>query len=87
MMMFFIAEPAAVVDESTFRREQTLMVSQARQESGVKIPRSAKGGYSDSELNTAAQMLAKLRQPQQEAGYDADRTLDVVVEKLLEVLG
>jgi hypothetical protein len=62
----------------------------------IKIPRSASRQYSDSELSTAAAMMAKmrsrsdvidhLRNQAPAVAFDADRTLDVVVEKLLDAI-
>lgn len=62
----------------------------------IKIPRSAARQYSDSELSTATAMLAKmrsrrdvidhLRDQEPAAAFDADRTLDVVVERLLNAM-
>ena len=62
----------------------------------VKIPRSAKQEYSDSELSTAAAMLAKmrnqkdvierLREHPDPVVFNGDHTLDAAVDKLLNTL-
>jgi hypothetical protein len=62
----------------------------------IKIPRSARRDYTDSELSTAAAMLAKmrkradvideLRKHAEPIIPNAESALDAVVEKLLDVL-
>ena len=55
----------------------------------IKMPRSIKRRYSDSELSSAARMLEKLRRSTDAAprgDLDADKVLDVVVEKLIDQL-
>ncbi len=61
----------------------------------IRVPRSAQREYTDSELTTAA-MLAKMRSRAdvidhlqngcEPAEVDADRALDRVVEKLLDLV-
>ncbi len=62
----------------------------------IRVPRSAQREYTDSELMTAATMLAKMRSRAdvidhlrngcEPAEVDADRALDRVVEKLLDLV-